>query len=291
MKDEILNNISEVATTGSEYSGDEVERSITNLEFTNSGRYQGDNDGPAYVIYSKIGYNKASFEFKLSQVKLNMRRKSDQRWTNSYIFLGVDVYDEKEEFLNCIDAGFCYSGDVLNWHLFYNLLNTNQEVSWYESSVALDETHDYKLILDCSQKDNSATITIIDITDGNRMVDTAEFEVMYAKKDGSNLSMYQDYAIDYPDNIRKDRTGESFTKDWEEITLYNTNEGIYLNNIIIQGAKLYTPEGEYIWTQERTNDHFMWPSTWCKKMDYACTRIQRQQMNSELILDLDMNHE
>jgi len=291
MKDEILNNISEVATTGSEYSGDEVERSITNLEFTNSGRYQGDNDGPAYVIYSKIGYNKASFDFRLSQVKLNMRRKSDQRWTNSYIFLGVDVYDEKEEFLNCIDAGFCYSGDVLNWHLFYNLLNTNQEVSWYESSVALDETHDYKLILDCSQKDNSATITIIDITDGNRMVDTAEFEVMYAKKDGSNLSMYQDYAIDYPDNIRKDRTGESFTKDWEEITLYNTNEGIYLNNIIIQDAKLYTPEGEYIWTQERTNDHFMWPSTWCKKMDYACTRIQRQQMNSELILDLDMNHE
>ena len=290
MNEEILNNSSEVAAAGRENSGGGVERSITNLEFTNSGRYQGDNDGPAYVIYSKIGYNKASFEFRLSQVKLNMRRKSDQRWTNSYIFLGVDVYDEKEEFLNCIDAGFCYSGDVLNWHLFYNLLNTNQEVSWYESPVALDETHDYRLILDCSKKDNSATITIIDITDGNRMVDTADFEVMYARKDGSNLSMYQDYAIDYPDNIRKDRTGESFTQDWEEITLYNTNEGIYLNNIIIQDAKLHSPDGEYIWTEERTNDHFMWPSTWCKKMDYACTKIQKQQMNSELILNLDLNH-
>ena len=107
-------------------NGDTAEKSITNLEFTNSGRYKGDNDGPAYVVYSKIGYQKASFEFKMSQVKLNMRRKSDQKWTNSYIFLGVDVYNEKEEFLNCIDAGFCYSGASLNWHLFFNLLHTNQ---------------------------------------------------------------------------------------------------------------------------------------------------------------------
>jgi len=269
---------------------DAVAKSKTNLGFTNSGRYQGDNDGPAYVVYSKIGYNKASYEFHMSQIKLNMRRKSDQRWTNSYIFLGVDVYDEKEEFLNCIDAGFCYSGDVQNWHLFYNLLRTNQEVSWYESPIALDETHDYKLILDCSYKDDTAKLTIIDITVGNKIVDTAEFEVMYAKKDGSNLSMYQDYAIDYPDDIKKDHTGENFTEDWEEITLYNTNEGIYLNNIVIHDAKLYSPVGEYIWSEKRTNDRFMWPSTQFGKINYACTRIREQIMNYALILDLDMNY-
>lgn len=268
---------------------DAIVKSKTNLGFTNSGRYQGDNDGPAYVIYSKIGYNKASFEFHLSQVRINMRRKSDQRWTNCYIFLGVDVYDEKEEFLNCIDAGFGYNGGDQYWHLFYNLLHTNQEESWYESSVALDETHDYKLILDCSKKDDTATLSVIDMTAGNKMVDSAEFEVMYAKKDGSNLSMYQDFAIDYPDDIKKNRTGENFTEDWEEITLYNTNEGIFLNNIIIHDAKLYSPEGEYIWTEARTNDRFMWPSTQCTKIDYACTRICEQQKNSEMTLDLDIN--
>jgi N-acylglucosamine-6-phosphate 2-epimerase len=269
---------------------DAVAKSNTNLGFTNSGRYQGDNDGPAYVVYSKIGYNKAGFEFHMSQIKLNMRRKSDQRWTNSYIFLGVDVYDEKEEFLNCIDAGFCYSGGVQNWHLFYNLLRTNQEKSWYESPIALDDAHDYKLILDCSYKDDTATLTIIDITAGNRTVDSAEFEVMYAKKDGSNLSMYQDYAIDFPDDIKKNQTRENSTDDWEEITLYNTDEGIYLNNIVIHDAKLYSPDGEYTWSEGRTNDHFMWPSTQFKKIDYACTKIRKQEMNSELILDLDMNH-
>jgi len=268
---------------------DALAKSKTNLGFTNSGRYQGDNDGPAYVVYSKIGYNKASFEFHMSQIKLNMRRKSDQRWTNSYIFLGVDVYDEKQEFLNCIDAGFCYSGDVQNWHLFYNLLNTTKEVSWYESPVVLNETHDYKLILDCSYKDDTAKLTMIDITAGNRVVDLAEFEVMYAKKDGSNLSMYQDFAIDFPEDIKKNRDREYSKDDWEEITLYNTDEGIYLNNIVIQDAKLYTPEGEYIWSEGRTNDRFMWPSTKFTNIDYACTRICNHEMNSELILDLDMN--
>ena len=263
--------------------------SITNLEFTNSGRYQGDNDGPAYVVYSKIGYHKASFEFQMSKVKLNMRRRSDQKWTNSYIFLGVDVYDEKEEFLNCIDAGFCYSGDVQNWHLFYNLLHTTGDTSWYESSITLEETHDYKLVLDCSKKDDAAILTIIDLTDGNRIADSAEFEVLHARKDGHNLSMYQDYAIDFPDNIKLDRTGVPSGDDWEEITLYNTQEGIYLNHIAIDDAKLYTPEGEYLWSEERTNDRYMWPSTQCKKMDYACTTIREAEKDNHLVLDLDMN--
>lgn len=268
---------------------DALMKSKTNLGFTNSGRYEGDNDGPAYVIYSKIGYNKASFEFHMSQAKLNMKRKSDQLWTNSYIFLGVDIYDEKQEFLNCIDAGFCYSGEGQSWHLFYNLLNTNQKLSWYESSITLDETHDYKLVLDCSYKDETARISIYDITDGNRIVDSAEFELMYAKKNGSNLSMYQDFAIDFPDNIKKNRAGEYSENDWEEITLYNTDEGIYLKNIVIHDAKLYLSDREFTWTEGCTNDRFMWPDTTFTKIDYVCTQIRSLTMNSDLILDLDMN--
>lgn len=261
----------------------------TNLGFVNSGRYQGDNDGPAYVVYSKTGYNKASFEFDLSQAKVNMRRRSDQKWTNSYIFLGVDVYDEKDEFLNCIDAGFCYSGDKKNWHLFYNLLNTTKEISWYESGTALDEAHDYKLVLDCSYQDNTARLSILDKNEADRLVDWAEFEVLYAKKDGSNLSMYQDYAIDYPEDIKMNHNGREFTQDWEEITLYNTNEGIHLKNIVIHNAKLYSTDGEYTWTEKRTNDRYMWPSVQCGKIDYPCTRIHEQEMDCELVLDLDLN--
>ena len=37
-----------------------MELTNTNLGFKNSGKYVGDNDGPAYVVYSKIGYNKAT---------------------------------------------------------------------------------------------------------------------------------------------------------------------------------------------------------------------------------------
>ncbi|WP_185257060.1 hypothetical protein [Anaerocolumna chitinilytica] len=129
-----------------------------------------------------------------------------------------------------------------------------------------------------------------DITENEKIVDTAEFEGMYAKKDSSNLSMYQDYSIDFPDDIKKDRRGEDSADNWEEITLYNTNGDIYLNNILIEDAKLYSPEGEYTWTKEGTNDRFMWHHTQYKKIDYACTRIREQKMDSELLLDLDMNH-
>jgi len=269
---------------------EKMNRAKTNLGFKNSGKYAGDNDGPAYVVYSKIGYNKASYEFCLSQANINMSRKSDGKWTNSYIFLGVDVYDEKGEFLNCIDAGFCYAGGSKDWHLFYNLLQTKEGdgFTWYESSVSLDATHDYKLILDCSKQDNRATLSIVDLSDENRVADCAEFEVMGAKADGSNLSLYQDFAIDFPDNIKKNREGEA-SEDWEEITLYNTDEDIYLQNITIKNATLYLDETQYVWTKDRTNDEFMWPSVSCPKVDYACTKIVKQSAHSELVLTLDMN--
>lgn len=262
---------------------DAVAISRTNLGFKNIDNMHGDNDGPAYVVYSKIGYNKASFDISLNKAEINMSRKSDGKWANSYIFLGVDVYDESEQFLNCIDAGLCYSGETKNWHLFYNLYKTTQEVWWYESSVKLDPTHKYQLVLDCSKENGVGVLTIIDMTEGNKIADSAEFEVMYAKADGSNLSMYQDYAIDFPENMK----GES--ADWEDVVLNNTDEGIFLKNIEIHNAMLYTPEGGYIWNEGRTRQRFMWPNVDCHKVDYVCTRIVQVGMNSELILDLDMN--
>ena len=263
----------------------------TNLGFRNSGKYMGDNDGPAFVVYSKIGYNKATYEFHMSQAKINMRRTSDQKWTNSYIFLGIDVYDENEEFLNCIDTGFCYAGGSQEWHLFYNLLHTSESetFSWYESSISLNPEHDYKLELDCTEKDGYATIRIFDMNENDKLVDSATFEVLYSKADGSNLSIYQDYAIDFPEDIKRDRTGANYSEDWEEVILYNTNEDIYLNNIIIKNATLYSTEGAHEWTAERTNDTFMYPSAAQDRVDYPCTRILEQNKYSELKLDLDMN--
>jgi len=127
------------------------------------------------------------------------------------------------------------------------------------------------------------------MNEDNKLVDSAEFEVLYAKADGSNLSLYQDYAIDFPEDIKRDRTGENYSEDWEEVVLYNTNEGIFLNNIIIKNATLYSTEGEFEWNAARTNDSFMWPSVEHKKIDYPCTRIAKQNKYSELTLDLDMN--
>jgi hypothetical protein len=268
-----------------------MELTNTNLCFKNSGKYVGDNDGPAYVVYSKIGYNKATYEFHMSKAKINMKRNSDGKWTNSYIFLGIDVYDENEEFLNCIDTGFCYAGGSEEWHLFYNLLHTSESdtFSWYESPISLNPDHDYKLELDCTEKDGYATIRIFDMNEDYKLVDTATFEVLYLKADGSNVSLYQDYAIDFPEDIKRDRTGENYSEDWEEVVLYNTNEGIFLNNIVIKNATLYTPEGPCEWTEERNNDSFMWPSYEYKKIDYPCTRILEQNKFSDITLDLDMN--
>ena len=52
---------------------------MTNLDYDNAGRFIGDNDGPAYVIYSKKGYARASVDVLLSDAKVQIERRSDER--------------------------------------------------------------------------------------------------------------------------------------------------------------------------------------------------------------------
>ena len=73
-------------------STEEVKELLTNLTFANKGTRQngflmGDVDGPAYCVYSKVGYNKASFEVNLKDIKINLKRKSDKKHMNAYMFL------------------------------------------------------------------------------------------------------------------------------------------------------------------------------------------------------------
>ena len=52
----------------------------SNLDFDNRGQKMGDNDGPAYCVYSGMGYNMASMDVLISQIRVNNIRKSDGRF-------------------------------------------------------------------------------------------------------------------------------------------------------------------------------------------------------------------
>jgi hypothetical protein len=96
---------------------------FTNLTYDNGSGRMADTDGPAYVVYSKKGCNKATADILLSGVELNNVRKNNNRFVNAYIFLGIDVYDSDGNWINCADTGLCYSGRNGFWHLFYNIIN------------------------------------------------------------------------------------------------------------------------------------------------------------------------
>jgi len=262
----------------------------TNLTWTNTSTKVGDNDGPAYVAYSNIGYNKASEVVAVSKIKSNLVRKSDKKTVNAYLFLGIDIYDsDTKKWKNCADAGLGYIGSTGGFHAFVNRFIVDEnEISWWESPVELDSTHDFKIILDTSKKDEQLVLTIVDVTDGNKTVDSKEFSLKYTKTDGSNTAYYQDYAIDFPDDVCKD-TNNNDSKDWDQVVLYNTNQDLYMRNIQITDVYLYNASGSYLWTEEYTEDRFLWPYK-TRAVDYVCTTVNVTKKDYETTIDLDMNH-
>lgn len=259
---------------------------ITNSDYKNSGK-MGDNDGPAYCVYSEKGFNKASMDVSISKINANTVRK-DGRFVNAYMFLGCDVYDGAW-WCNCFDAGFCYSGNKPQWHLFYNIYQpaVDRESTWFESGVNLDGTHDYRLILDTSGEDEKAVITVWDITE-NKKADEKAFSVKDMKKDGSNTAYLMDFALDYPENLRKDAAGKD-TDDWSEITLYNTDENLYIQNIVVSNVKIYASENEYVWDEKKTDCRSLWPDRADRKIDYVCVKVIGDGYDHDFRVDLDMN--
>lgn len=296
--DDNINSISKIEVNSQEISSDDKTSSeeiktetpdMTNLTYDNRKGKMGDVDGPAYAVYSKKGYNKASIEVLLSQIKVNNVRKSDNKFVNAYIFLGIDIYNSDGEWVNCLDTGLCYSGINGGWHLFYNLYTTETKGinKWYESEVILDPSHDYKLTLDSSKQDGKSTVTIYDLTD-KKEADRIEFESAYSLTDGSNTSYLQNYALDYPDDVKLDTKGNKSDNDFVEITLYNTDENLYMNNITIQNAKLYN-SAEFTWAEENTQNRSMWPDKNISKIDYEVVKVWVDTLDKSFTLSLNMN--
>ena len=102
----------------------------------------GDADGPAYCVYSKIGYNRASIDILLSELRHNLYRESDMLPLTAYIFLGVDIYDANGQWVNCFDAGLGFHNGKQKWTLFHNILKVPPtQDKWYMSRVNIWTIH------------------------------------------------------------------------------------------------------------------------------------------------------
>lgn len=261
-----------------------------NLTWMNSGIKAGPEDGPGYSVYSNVGYNKASATVCLSQAKTNLSRKSDKKDINAYAFLGIDVYRGGKEWTNCVDAGLLRSGNNGKWHACANrYMVSPDDNKWWESTVNLNEAHDYKLVLDSSKKDEQITLQIFDVTDHNKLVDSKTFEFYYSKKDGSTTSYYHCISMAFPPEICFDTKGNSNCTEYQEVLKYNTNQGLYFKNAALKNATLYDASGSHSWTQECTKDRFMWP-TKLNTVNYACTTLQTVKKDYEEIINIDLNH-
>lgn len=260
---------------------------MTNLTNKNSD-FMGDNDGPAYLVLSKTGYNKASIDIMLNELRMNLVRKSDGKCINAYIFLGIYSYDSNGNYRNNADAGLVYKGGAEGkWHIFHsiNIVSpTTNQTKWYESRVGLATNHNYRLVLDSSKTNGWATLSVIDLSDGNKQVDSILFEMKYALKDGSNTAFYQDYALDFEDNTKMDTNGNPSTQ-WDEVTLYNTNQNLYMRKLRITNALL----GNQPWVQSNSRYRCTWPDNTITKINYPLVIVRSASFDTDLTLDLDMN--
>ena len=267
-------------------------QSINSLTYKNKERI-GDWGGPAYTVYSKKGYNRASMDVALSDVEINMIRRSDKKTLVGYAFLGMDVWHPTGGYwVNCMDAGLKYDGNSGKWvlfHFIYDVSAANQQ-KWYESHKALDPTHDYRISLDCSKSEGWTTLSAYDLTEG-READSVTFQARYAKKDGSNVSFYQDFAIDMPDDLMRDPDGNIYEVDsaisdegWAGIILYSTNEDVYLRNLKVVNSML---NGQP-WTADKTRLRGFSPDSLQPYIGYEVVKVTHANFDNEFQVDIDL---
>lgn len=250
---------------------------ITNINFKNYGKMS-DCDGPAYVVYSNIGYNKAQYDVYFDEVKLSTKRKDNNMHINAYAFLGIDIHNENNEWINCCDAGLVCGQDG-TWHIFYNVFDTFEgQDFWYESNINLKGNGNYRLILDSSNKDDEATISVYDLNT-LELLDSKTFKTKGSKKSGINTSYLQNYALDFPDDIKFG------LEDWTLIVLKNTNHNLYMKNLKIKNAKL----NDKIWDENKTCNRSIWPDMEIKNINYETVKIDLKKLDYETIINLDMN--
>ncbi len=276
---------SSAETVSFSYDGTEAFDSTT---FSNGDGKMGDADGPAYCVYSVRGTQGAEMEVELSQAEVGIYRE-DGRHVNAYVFLGADVYDPDGGYwINCADAGLVYS-DRAGWHLFYNLYSVEDPENtptWYESARHLRPDRDYRLTLRSDEKDGTAVLTVTDLTTG-KAADRATFELRGAKADGSNTAYLTDFALDYPDDVKQGPDGAP-SDDWVQITLGNTDRGLYLRNLRVKNCGLLR-DGETVgWSEALTANRGIWPDA-SIAIGYPCAAVRCADENYSYIVDLDMN--
>ena len=262
---------------------------FTNRAYDNCGMKMGDNDGPAYVVYGALGSGRCSMDIDFSSLEVQNVRASDGKTVNGYMFLGCDIYSGNN-WINCFDTGFCYSGNPGRWHLFYNIYDPAEGVpGWYESNITLDGAHNYRLELDTLRIDGYAMITVFDL-DENVYSDIKTFPVKGLCASGRDTACLMNFALDYPPDTKFDRSGAP-SEDFAEITLYNTDEGLKLKNICVTNARIWYGGREHAWLDKYTDHRGLWPDISFGQFDYDCTRVTfgPKITDSEFVVDLDMN--
>ena len=275
-----------VSTISSAENDNFIERATGKIKtesYKNGGK-MGDTDGPAFAVYSNIGYNGASVELDLSKAEINTVLP-DNRYINAYSFLGIDVY-EGAYWQNCADAGLCWSGTKGGWHLFYNIYETLNEntLSWYESRKMLPKNAKYRLTLKLTE-DNYAVLTVEGITNGFK--DSIKIEIKGAKKDGSNTAFLFNLALDYPPDTKLDYSGNP-SEDFAKITLANSDKGLYFRNLHSENGKLFKNGEEVKWTEALTAATSIWPDKAISGLDYSPTEVYLFD-GSEFLINFDMN--
>lgn len=260
---------------------------ISTLDYTNTGK-MGDTDGPAFAVYSNIGYTGASATLDIANMEINTVMPNG-KFVNGYAFFGIDVYNKTGSWWeNCVDVGLCWSGKNGGWHVFYNMYEPLNETTytWYESSVILPKDDIYNMSLKLTE-DHYAILTVEGQTNGIR--DEVRVEVKGAYANGRNTAFLFNTALDYPPNTKVDRNGKS-CEDFVEITLANTDKGLFLRSFHVKDLTLYQGDTAFAWTNDKSKSSAVsiWPDKSITGFDYAPTVVETSD-GTEYVITLDMN--
>ena len=262
----------------------EITKRITSMGYANEGK-MGDQDGPAFAVYSNKGYNGASVDLNLEDLEISTRLPGS-KYVNGYAFLGIDVYSQGGGWINCVDVGLCWSGLWGGWHIFYNIYSPLNESTptWYESTKKLPNDDHYNLTFVITE-DNYAKLVVTGHNNG--FTDEVTVEVKGAKTDGSRTGFLFNVALDFPPNTKVDREGNP-CENWKEITYANTDKGIYLKNLHAYNLKLHQNDNEVIdWTNDLNSAVSIWPDK-VLKFDYNATMVGLFD-GRQYVINLDVN--
>ena len=130
-------------------------------------------------------------------------------------------------------------------------------------------------------------------TGSERLIDSVSFSAADMLCDGSNTAYYQNFALDFPDDLKVGADGKPGVSydaaDWPASVLYSSDEGLHMQNINVTDARLCGPDGETVWNEDVNETLGLWPDKTVSDIDYVCTRVVHDTPYSRYRIDLDMN--